>query len=120
MAERIHPPVSYTHLDVYKRQMYANVIVDISHEKLDKTFQYSIPDEILCDIRPGVCVDKMCIRDSFQPFIFFCKQKSPDILTGKFFRIITLIFQKVRNIVFIAVDGTFFEVVDFSSFLKLF
>lgn len=37
--------------------MYANVIVDISHEKLDKTFQYSIPDEILCDIRPGVCVD---------------------------------------------------------------
>ncbi len=26
-------------------------------EKLDKTFQYSIPDEILCDIRPGVCVD---------------------------------------------------------------
>lgn len=37
--------------------MYANVIVDISHEKLDKTFQYSIPDEHLCDIRPGVCVD---------------------------------------------------------------
>ena len=37
--------------------MYANVIVDISHEKLDKTFQYSIPDELLCDIRPGVCVD---------------------------------------------------------------
>ena len=34
--------------------MYANVIVDISHEKLDKTFQYSIPDELLCDIRPGV------------------------------------------------------------------
>lgn len=25
--------------------------------KLDKTFQYSIPDELLCDIRPGVCVD---------------------------------------------------------------
>lgn len=37
--------------------MYANVIVDISHEKLDKTFQYSIPEELLCDIRPGVCVD---------------------------------------------------------------
>ena len=37
--------------------MYANVIVDISHEKLDKTFQYSIPGELLCDIRPGVCVD---------------------------------------------------------------
>jgi hypothetical protein len=56
----------------------------------------------------------------FQPFLFFCKQKSPDILTGKLFRTLTLIFQKVRDIVFIAVDGTFFEVADFSSFLKLF
>lgn len=37
--------------------MYANVIVDISHEKLDKTFQYSIPGEIAKDIHPGVCVD---------------------------------------------------------------
>ncbi len=37
--------------------MYANVIVDISHEKLDKTFQYSIPREIEKDIHPGVCVD---------------------------------------------------------------
>ena len=26
---------------------YANVIVDISHEKLDKTFQYAIPEERL-------------------------------------------------------------------------
>ena len=37
--------------------MYANVIVDISHEKLDKTFQYSIPEELLSSIKPGVCVD---------------------------------------------------------------
>lgn len=37
--------------------MYANVIVDISHEKLDKTFQYSIPEELTDSIRPGVCVD---------------------------------------------------------------
>lgn len=25
---------------------YANIIIDISHEKLDKTFQYRIPPEI--------------------------------------------------------------------------
>ena len=37
--------------------MFANVIVDISHEKLDKTFQYMIPDELLSRIKPGVCVD---------------------------------------------------------------
>ena len=54
------------------------------------------------------------------PFLFFCKQKSPDILTGKLFRILILIFQKIRDIVFIAVDGTFFKVTDFSGFLKLF
>lgn len=27
--------------------MYADIIIDISHEKLDKTFQYHIPDELL-------------------------------------------------------------------------
>ena len=26
--------------------MYANVIIDISHEKLDKTFQYKVPQEL--------------------------------------------------------------------------
>lgn len=36
---------------------YANVIVDISHEKLDKTFQYGIPDDIASDIQVGVQVD---------------------------------------------------------------
>ena len=56
----------------------------------------------------------------FQSFLFFRKQKSPDILTGKLFRILILIFQKIRDIVFIAVDGTFFKVTDFSGFLKLF
>lgn len=32
--------------------MYANVIIDISHEKVDRTFQYRIPDRLLevCDI----------------------------------------------------------------------
>ena len=36
---------------------YANVIVDISHEKLDKTFQYLIPAEIAEEVRVGTMVD---------------------------------------------------------------
>lgn len=36
---------------------YANIIVDISHEKLDKTFQYLIPDALSEEIRVGVLVD---------------------------------------------------------------
>ena len=51
----------------------------------------------------------------FQSFLFFRKQKNPDILTGKFFGILILIFQKIRDIVFIAVDGTFFKVTDFPA-----
>ena len=37
--------------------IFANVIVDISHEKLDKTFQYIIPENLQEYIRPGVRVD---------------------------------------------------------------
>ena len=36
---------------------YANVIVDISHEKLDKTFQYLIPQELAEEVRVGVLVN---------------------------------------------------------------
>lgn len=36
--------------------MYANIIIDISYEKLDRPFQYIIPDEMLADIAPGVQV----------------------------------------------------------------
>ena len=36
---------------------YANIIVDISHEKLDKTFQYLIPEELADEVRVGVLVD---------------------------------------------------------------
>ena len=36
---------------------YANVIVDISHEKLDKTFQYAIPEELAEEIKLGTQVD---------------------------------------------------------------
>ena len=39
---------------VYK---YANIIVDISHEKLDKTFQYLIPQELADEVRVGVLVE---------------------------------------------------------------
>lgn len=34
--------------------VYANVIVDITHEKLDKTFQYRIPGQLANDVSPGV------------------------------------------------------------------
>ncbi len=37
--------------------MFANIIVDISHEKLDRTFQYAIPKKLEDKIFPGVCVD---------------------------------------------------------------
>ena len=37
--------------------IFANVIVDISHEKLDKTFQYIIPEHLQEYIRPGIRVD---------------------------------------------------------------
>ena len=36
---------------------YANIIVDISHEKLDKTFQYLIPEELMGEVRVGMLVD---------------------------------------------------------------
>ena len=36
---------------------YANVIVDISHEKLDKTFQYLVPQELAEEVHVGVLVD---------------------------------------------------------------
>ena len=36
---------------------YANVIVDISLDKLDKTFQYLIPEELKDTIRVGMQVE---------------------------------------------------------------
>lgn len=35
---------------------YASVIIDISHEKLDRPFQYKIPEELFSRICPGVMV----------------------------------------------------------------
>lgn len=37
--------------------MYANIIIDISHEQLDKTFQYRIPSELEGIIIPGDLVN---------------------------------------------------------------
>lgn len=36
--------------------MYANVIVDISHEKVDRPFQYRIPEALTGRIAAGTCV----------------------------------------------------------------
>ena len=36
---------------------YANIIVDISVEKLDKTFKYIIPENLQEEIQVGVQVD---------------------------------------------------------------
>ena len=36
---------------------YANIIVDISHEKLDKTFQYLIPDNLQKEVSVGVLAE---------------------------------------------------------------
>ena len=33
---------------------YVNIIIDISSEKLDKTFQYRIPDELRGKLKPGM------------------------------------------------------------------
>ena len=36
--------------------LYANVIVDISHEKLDRTFQYMVPEELEGELAVGMLV----------------------------------------------------------------
>ena len=38
------------------RTLYADIIVDISHEKLDKTFQYRVPERMRDRLEPGACV----------------------------------------------------------------
>lgn len=38
------------------QQRFANVIVDITHEKLDRTFQYRIPEELEGALFPGAAV----------------------------------------------------------------
>lgn len=38
------------------RELYADIIVDISHEKLDKTFQYRVPERLADTLEAGMCV----------------------------------------------------------------
>ncbi len=38
------------------RELYADVIVDISHEKLDKPFQYRVPERLRDKLETGMCV----------------------------------------------------------------
>ncbi|MFP3153636.1 primosomal protein N' [Lachnospiraceae bacterium ZAX-1] len=35
---------------------YANIIIDISHEKLDKIFQYKVPEQLKCNLKVGMQV----------------------------------------------------------------
>ncbi len=37
-------------------ERYADIIVDISHEKLDKTFQYRVPERLWDTLETGMCV----------------------------------------------------------------
>ena len=37
-------------------ELYADVIVDISHEKLDKSFQYRVPERLRTELETGMCV----------------------------------------------------------------
>ena len=39
-----------------KKEYYADVIVDISHEKLDRPFQYRVPDRLRDRLETGACV----------------------------------------------------------------
>lgn len=39
------------------QEQYADIIVDISHEKLDKTFQYRVPETLRGVLEPGMCVE---------------------------------------------------------------
>ena len=35
---------------------YADIIIDISHEKVDRPFQYRIPTQLAEEITAGTCV----------------------------------------------------------------
>ena len=38
------------------QELYADIILDISHEKLDKTFQYRVPESLRGVLETGMCV----------------------------------------------------------------
>jgi primosomal protein N' (replication factor Y) len=39
------------------QQIYADIIIDITHEKLDKPFQYRVPDHLIGTLEIGQCVE---------------------------------------------------------------
>ena len=67
-------PVSYTHLDVYKRQTLFNVVVTLLFlpftKLLAKLAEMTIPD------KPGE--KQMCIRDRFYGMGFFVFRHMPE------------------------------------------
>ena len=40
------------------KHTFANIIIDISHEKVDRTFQYIIPEQLKSLVRAGVQVER--------------------------------------------------------------
>ena len=39
------------------QELYADIIVDISHEKLDKVFQFRIPEELQSQLKVGMVAE---------------------------------------------------------------
>ena len=38
------------------RELYADIIIDISYQKLDRTFQYRVPENLRDKLETGMCV----------------------------------------------------------------
>ena len=55
----------------------------------------------------------------FEWLVFFGKEKKGEMVRGKLFGIVIVIFEKVRKIVFIGSDGRMFEVRDFGGLVKV-
>ena len=58
-------------------------------------------------------------RGCFQAIVLPGKKKTSDILTGKFFRVLSHVVKEIGNIVFVAIDRTLFKVTDLSGLFKL-
>ena len=77
----------------------------------------STEHEVHSDRKNGCRIIKISVV-AFRPSSFLEKKKAPDILTGKFFRVLSHVVKEIGNIVFVAFNRTFFKVTDFSGFLK--
>ena len=63
-------PVSYTHLDVYKRQ--ANQTVEFNDEEIIDLFKAQYVSMLLYEVKKGNV--KMCIRDSLLVILWITKK----------------------------------------------